>query len=684
MCGLEPHCPNSKTNKNNLKQTSINPVKAGFNIQKQPIYFYAILFAFCFIVYGNTIPNEYSLDDHLVSNHNKLVEKGFGGLYEIFTTNYISDSGVYLDYRPLVKATFAIEYALFGWNPHISHVLNILLYALGCCLMLRLLIDVFGKQHFTVLFTGLLLYAAHPMHTEVVASLKSRDEILVLIFIFLSAISMVKYTQTGLTKHLLWGLVFYMLSLLSKISGIPFIVLIPGMMYLKGSSLKKAGAIAGTLAAITIVYYGALLSLLPGLARPYEYVETPLPYIHDLSVRFGTAFYSLLYYVKLLIAPYQFSFYYGINYIQLQPFGSVWPLVSLVLYVGMLVGAVFTFWSNRIVSVMLFFYLAQISMASNLVLPMPGIVGERVLFIASLPFCVIVAWIINRLLNTAEDATEPKKDKKPKESTDVPFQLAIGKGQLAVMVVLLVFYTYTTMARNTAWKDTITLFETDMPHLEKSAKANYMMAKEIRRIYRTDKELNQAALDSQAAKAIRYYNQAIAAYPKYAIAMEELAMIYAIELNNSSMAVPLFERAFEADSTLWRSASNLGKAYQMSGDTATAITWYEKSVRAKPDNARALVELGKLYYLKGDKKKALATNDSLLLYNPDSHLPYYNYAIYYMLEGDTGNAVKYFEEDIRRGETERFPYIFLVKHYLQAGDTGNALRVRNFMPRVSR
>lgn len=667
-----------------MKQTSINSITGTFNIQKQLRYYYVILIAFCFLIYGNTIPNDYSLDDHLVSNHNKLVEKGFAGLYEIFATNYISESGVYLDYRPIVKATFAIEYAMWGWNPHISHAINILLYAIGCCLILRLLLTIFGKQHFTVLFTGVLLYAAHPMHTEVVASLKSRDEILVLIFILLSAINMVKYSQTGLTKHLLLGLAFYILSLLSKISGIPFIVLIPGMMYLKGSSPKKSGAIAGTLAAITIVYYGVLLSLLPGLARPYEYVETPLPYIHDLSVRFGTAFYSLLYYVKLLIAPYQFSFYYGINYIQLQSIWTVWPLVSLVLYVGMLVGAVLTFRSYRIVSVMLFFYLAQISMVSNLVLPMPGIVGERVLFIASLPFCVIVAWIINRLLNTTEDVTEPKKDKKTKESTDIPFQLAISKGQLTLILVLLVFYTYTTMARNTAWKDTITLFETDMPHLEKSAKANYMMAKEIRRIYRTNKELSQAALDSQAAKAIRYYNQAIAAYPNYAIAMEELAMIYAIELNNNSMAIPLFERAFNTDSTLWRSASNLGKAYQMSGDTSTAITWYEKSIKAKPDNARALVELGKLYYLKGDKKKALATNDSLLLYNPNSHLPYYNYAIYYMLEGDTGNAVKYFEEDIRRGETERYPYIFLVKHYLQKGDTGNALRVRNFIPRVSR
>jgi len=630
--------------------------------------------AFCFLIYINTIPNDYGIDDHLVTNHNLVIEKGLGGLYEIFTTNYISENGVYLDYRPVVKASYAVEYSLFGWNPHVSHFINLLLYALACCLILKLLLVVFGREYFSVLFTGILLYTAHPVHTEVVASLKSRDEILVLIFVLLSALSFLKYAESKSAKHFALGVLFFFFSLLSKITGIPFIVLTPLMMYVKRKEIKPALVVSGSLALLTVAYYITLIKTLPGLARPYEYVETPLPYINDVSLKLGTALYSLLYYIKLLVAPVQFSFYYGINFIELQNLLSVLPIFSLALHLGLLTAAVYFFRKNIFISFFLFFYLVQISLASNIIQPLPGIVGERVLFTASLAFCVLVAFVISKIF--------PQEVLQKKKSVN-EFLFRANYLQLSLIAALLLFYSYETIARNADWKDTITLFEADMPHLEKSAKANYMMAKEVRRLYRTDKNLTTEKLQIESTKAIHYYNQAIKAYPQYATAMEELGMVYAVEQRNTSMAIPLFEKAFSIDSTLWRSANNLGMAYQLSKDTAEAILWYEKSLQAKPNNPKVIEELAKLYYLKGEKQKALACNHALIKLMPDSYLPYYNYAIYYLLERDTTNAVKYFEEDIKRGEREKFPYVFLIKHYLNQRDTANAFRVRNFMPRVS-
>ena len=300
---------------------------------------------------------------------------------------------------------------------------------------------------------------------------------------------------------------------------------------------------------------------------------------------------------------------------------------------------------------------------------------------ASLSFCVLIAFALNKFLGNVQ-TDEKVKPKKKSAPNNVVFRS--NYLQLGLVVSTLLFYSYETIARINNWKDTITLFEADMPHLEKSAKANYMMAKEIRRLYHTDKTLTPARLQVESARAIHYYNQAISAYPNYAMAIEELGMLYAIEQKNNSMAIPLFEKAFAIDSTLWRSATNLGMAFQISKDTSEAITWYEKSLRAKADNQKVLVELAKLYYLKGEKQKALACNDWLMKINPDSYLPYYNYALYNMLEHDTANAVKYFEEDVKHGEQEKFPYIFLIKYYLEHRDTANAIRIRNFLPRVSR
>lgn len=145
-----------------------------------------------------------------------------------------------------------------------------------------------------------------------------------------------KYSETKNEKYFAAGILFFLLSLLSKITGIPFIVLIPLMLYIKRKEIKPSLVVFASLALLTIVYYIILIKSLPGFARPYEYVETPLPYISDWSVKLGTALYSLFYYFKLLVAPVQFSFYYGINFIELKPLLSLVPMVSLLFHLTLL------------------------------------------------------------------------------------------------------------------------------------------------------------------------------------------------------------------------------------------------------------------------------------------------------------------------------------------------------------
>jgi tetratricopeptide (TPR) repeat protein len=305
-------------------------------------------------------------------------------------------------------------------------------------------------------------------------------------------------------------------------------------------------------------------------------------------------------------------------------------------------------------------------------------VAERALMFASLSFCIGLSYLLIRLFVNENQNPEKPKSKK------VSLSLQLTTPRFALIGVVLVIFSGVSIARNADWKDTITLFEADMPHLENSARANYMMAKEIRRLYRINNQLTKEKLSEESAKAIHYYNQAIKAYPEYAQAMEELGMIYAVEQRNISMAIPVFEKAISIDSTLWRSASNLGMAYQISKDTASSVKWYEHSLKIRPNNPKVLVELAKLYYTAGRKQDALKCNSQLMKLNPESNIPYYNYAIYYMMEQDTPTAVKYFEQDIKYGEKEEFPYYFLFTHYMQQSDTLNALRIKRQAQAVRR
>ena len=141
---------------------------------------------FAFILYGNTIQNNYSIDDDYVTFSDPTVRKGIKAIPEIFTSLYanVYDAGkeIKFGYRPVVKTTYAIESEFFGANPHISHLINILLYALTSILLFFLLRRFFKESHILFPLLVTTLFMAHPVHTEVVSSLKNRDELLSFMF----------------------------------------------------------------------------------------------------------------------------------------------------------------------------------------------------------------------------------------------------------------------------------------------------------------------------------------------------------------------------------------------------------------------------------------------------------------------------------------------------------------------
>lgn len=129
------------------------------------------------------------MDDELVTIHHRLTSKGISAIPEIFNSPYYQDNmGYSYEYRPFVLSTFAIEHEFFGDNPNVSHFVNVLLYAFCCLLLFEVLSALLLDFNSLFLFLPVLLFAAHPAHTEVVCSIKNRDEILGLIFSFLTLI----------------------------------------------------------------------------------------------------------------------------------------------------------------------------------------------------------------------------------------------------------------------------------------------------------------------------------------------------------------------------------------------------------------------------------------------------------------------------------------------------------------
>ena len=192
-------------------------------------YFPFLSFALVFLLFGNTLYNQYNFDDELVTNNHRLTSKGFSAIGDIFKSYYHEDNmGYKYEYRPITTASFAIEHGAFGESPFISHLINVLLFALSVLLIYFLTLNISSGNIFLSIITS-VIFLSFPLHTEAVASIKNRDEILSLLFALLSTYFLLKFIHTK--QHLWLALiaVFFMASLLSKMSAFSFLLILPLM-----------------------------------------------------------------------------------------------------------------------------------------------------------------------------------------------------------------------------------------------------------------------------------------------------------------------------------------------------------------------------------------------------------------------------------------------------------------------
>ena len=178
------------------------------------------------LLYASTAFFGYNLDDELVTINHRLTSKGLAAIPEIFTSPYYQDEyGYAYEYRPIVLLSFAVEHQFFGDNATVSHIVNILLYAACVWLLFKVLIRLFPSVPLIVPLSIALLYAAHTSHTEVVASIKNRDELLALVFSLVTCV----IVDIGTKRKWIWALVpfTFSLALLSKATALCFAAIIP-------------------------------------------------------------------------------------------------------------------------------------------------------------------------------------------------------------------------------------------------------------------------------------------------------------------------------------------------------------------------------------------------------------------------------------------------------------------------
>ncbi|HNQ68554.1 MAG TPA: tetratricopeptide repeat protein [Bacteroidales bacterium] len=218
-----------------VKQTS-NQLKSNKYI------YYFVIAVLGFLLYGQSVNNDFNIDDDYVYENHELVQKGIAGIPEIFTSRYNTRDEQYFGYRPLTIAIYAIEYEFFGSNPHTAHFFNIVYYIICCSLLFYFLNILFEKKYpqnyLWISFLIVLIFQTHAIHTEVVLSLKNREEIISLIFGLLATIFSLKYFQSRKILPLILSVIMLSLAFLAKESAVIFVILIPLIIIFFNTDIK--------------------------------------------------------------------------------------------------------------------------------------------------------------------------------------------------------------------------------------------------------------------------------------------------------------------------------------------------------------------------------------------------------------------------------------------------------------
>lgn len=582
-------------------------------MSKKHTYFaYILIVIACFLLYGNTLQNDYSLDDHYVIENNSKTAKGIKGIPEIFASHYVENKNQSYGYRPVTLATFAIEYEFFGSNPFISHLINLLLYVATCLILFIILKRIFREYHWLLPLLTVSLFLIHPIHTEVVNNIKSRDELLSFLFALLALKMAIKYTSNKKIIYVAFSLILMLFALMSKLSSLTFLVIIPLTLYFF-ENLKVRNLMILCLIFLSVFILFRLSSNFlvdsNNKLREFLFYENPL-FLSDGNIvtRIPMAFYTVAYYLKLLIWPFPLLFYYGYNHVPIVSWTNLNTWMSIIIVVPLMI---YTFSKIKTKKIMIFgfvYFFISVSMFSNLIKPVVGIIGERFLYIPSLGLCIVFAYLILNIFN--------------KNNTIRDISLKNKPILIVCLSMLFICSTFYIIDRNKDWKNRLTLAQNDIKYLSESVKANSLLGdynfKELK------KSKNQSNKTRFSNNAKFYYSKSLNIYDKNPEINNNIGVIE-YESGNFNTSILYFNEAIDLSKknsqpaiTISNYYYNLASAYDKLEDFNNSISNFKSCLQLDEKNLGAYDKLMKNYFDLKRYEDALKVNIKVLALYPEN------------------------------------------------------------------
>lgn len=639
---------------------------------------YAILVLAAVIVYFNSLLNDFVFDDEAVILSDASITQ-IANIPKFFSGQEGFHKVIGKYYRPLVSASYAIDYAIWKYNPFGFHLTNILIHVINSILFFRFLLLLFEKiklkgisKSFSYLpLFGALIFAIHPIHTEAVCWISGRTDSLAFTFFFASFIYYLIYFK-GMPSsrkqlHFVLILLFYILAVLSKEMSLtlPFAFVLYDLI-IKKLSFKQIrierSKIYSLIFIISCLYLLVRWQVLKDVQVSESYFYF---YAKDWSTSVFTMLQTIPLYLRLLIFPVGLLYHYNCYLPYVSTLFNINVIIAQFIILLLIVSFVFFLKKEPLISFSIIFFFATLLPVLNIV-PTINLAAERFLYIPSVSICIIILVILNYSW----------------------FSRIKFAGSL-IMVVILMIFGYLTFSRSEVWKNDETLY---MSALGKPGTVIYV---NIGNIYVKKNELDIGE---------NYFRKAIELRDETPLAHNNLAKILMAKGKYDSAYFYII-KAFKLDTLSPEPRLTLAKLYSYKNMLPQAINEiemlhkivpayldsrefyselkakmrnssdknYTDSSKFAPDQIIQMEQDSKKKYQNKEYVNSIKELEELIKINPNSKATYYNnIGMCYTELSNFEEAKKNFEFAVEANEDFSTAYNNLGNVYVRMGDRKNA------------
>ncbi|XP_073944579.1 protein O-mannosyl-transferase F38B6.6-like [Choristoneura fumiferana] len=569
------------------------------------------------ILCASTLPFLFSLKGDFVFDDSEAIVKNEAvksesWLYS-FHTDYwgtnISSNLSHKSYRPLTVWSFRLNYLLSGKSLSAVDfkVTNLICHIISCLLLWLMLENVLGrlrvqkcKRCIDVGWWATLLFCVHPVHVEAVCGAVGRADLLAAVTCFLAFLS---YNIASFKTHkqylyLLTSIIMAAMSMLFKENGITILGVCLCyefiLKYKEGKRTKKKSLqedlslrlflSAESIIRMTVLVLAILLLLygrwiIMGRAVPnFNETDNPAAFSDSKLIKMGT--FSYLYFLNalLLVWPQWLCYDWSMGCVPLIDHFPDYRLIFVVImyiYGASLVMKIFNGRkkeSSRITLLALSLMVTPFLPAANIFYPVGFVVAERVLYIPSAGYCLLMVVGLNRM------------------SHSTIFTRKIIYSSFSFLVCVFALKSY---ERSFAWQNEHKLFLSGLSVCPLNAKVHYNVAKVADAKHHTD-------------LALAEYREAIRLYPKYYQAMNNLANLLK-NRKEYTEAEYYLRKAINHKQNFPAAWMNLGILLASKKQYQEAKKAYENALKYRHNYPDCLYNLGNLYLDTNKSSYALET-----------------------------------------------------------------------------